>query len=194
MDYRADHFNPTLTLAVRIDAIDNHTKKPVVVGYSLLPAFLEPENQKQPTRTNAQDMLLNSGAFQLPIYTGITSSGEFNANACDSFLKLPCSTVLVRVVLATKSDDGTNLSRTDFPKSEWISRGVVEPRPKYESGVYDSVRSRPTQTEKMVYGFRKERENLPITKALSSVVDDTEQVEEWLQNQLAVSFNSRVAY
>lgn len=145
----------------------------------------------QPTKTNAQDMILNIGAFQLPLCTGVSSEGDMNRKSCDSFHKLPCCTVLVRIALAQKSKEGTNLSRADFPKSEWISRGVVQPMPQYDFGVYDSMRSKPTLTEKTMYEFRKERDSPPLNSVLPSILEEQlegEELTQWLNSKLEVCY------
>lgn len=49
----------------------------------------------------------------------------FNMNRLQKLDRLPCSTVLVRIVLAPMSDDGFKpLSINDFGKKDWEAKKV----------------------------------------------------------------------
>eukprot|EP01138_Halocafeteria_seosinensis_P015110 gb/GECG01015423.1/.p1 GENE.gb/GECG01015423.1/~~gb/GECG01015423.1/.p1 ORF type:complete len:719 (+),score=89.77 gb/GECG01015423.1/:1-2157(+) len=85
-------FDATMTLIVRIDAIDRYSWQPEVAGYGLLNLFCSAEattNQDQPTyeQTTWEDVTLNAGAFQIPLFQGPPSkkiSSRCNYNARNS--------------------------------------------------------------------------------------------------------------
>lgn len=154
--------NPTLTLAFRIDTIacQDNQYLPKLVGYATLAVFLDTQTRCQITKANAQDLFLNHGCFQLPLCSAIQSGTDeldFNERACDHAIRLPCSTLLVRIVPAAKSEDGTRtLCRADVPKSDWIKTRVVEPTPDYLDAVYDSTRCIPSPVEETLYSLRSQ--------------------------------------
>ena len=179
-----------MTLAIRIDAIDVITKKAIVVGYALLAVFIEPDSKVQPAKTNVQDVYLNSGTFQLPLYnsldSGQTDDRDFNAKSNDGHKKLPCSSLLVRLTPAKRSDDGLSvLSVHDFPRSEWESKGIVIPAPKYEERTYDSMQCKPNAMELLLYDLKCQyQEETTVQDALLNVQPEDEGDEEsseWLE-------------
>ncbi|CAK4721154.1 unnamed protein product [Aphanomyces euteiches] len=194
LEYRAERFNPTLTLLCRIDTVHATTKKPLVVGYTALSLFLESETSNQPTKSTTQDVLLNAGAFQVPIRLGTqlgTYAIDFTAKACDAFLKLPCATLLVRIVPAVKTADGLKcLSRSDVPMGEWVARGIALPPPPYFEKAYDSTASRPALAESKLYQLRvaRRRPNTVADGLLAvvdkSTVDTPDKLNAWIEVQL----------
>lgn len=56
---------------------------------------------------NARDVVLNEGAFQLPLSMGVPSKeAPMTGAALDALPRCPCATVLVRIVRAPRSRDG----------------------------------------------------------------------------------------
>lgn len=53
--------------------------------------------------------------------------------------KIPSASILIRILNAPKSEDGKRvLNSADFPKTEWIHRGIWIPRPLYSTGCYNN--------------------------------------------------------
>ncbi|KAF0698182.1 Aste57867_11167 [Aphanomyces stellatus] len=204
LEYRSERFNPTLTLLCRVDTIDATTKAPRVVGYCALPVFLThgDDGVKPPTKATTQEFCLNAGAFQVPLRLGAqvgTDKIDLTAKACDGFLKLPCATLLVRIVPAAKTDDGLKcLSRADVPSTEWVAKGISQPTPMYAEKTYDSTTSRPSLAEAKLYKLRMRRAPNTVAGSVAALVDkaaiDTsEKWTQWLQSQLSSKPTSSVA-
>jgi len=77
-----------------------------------------------------QRIVLNEGAFQLPMYMSLPQSGPMLAEAMHSLSKVPCATMLVRVL----------------PSS--LNSGSI---PNYDDRVYDSTRCEPSEAEAAMY-------------------------------------------
>ncbi|ETW03484.1 hypothetical protein H310_04935 [Aphanomyces invadans] len=197
LEFRGDRFNPTLTLLCRVDTIHSISKQAMVVGYAVLPVFLEHDENRAattpPTKATVQEFHLNAGAFQLPLRLGATLGTDrvdFTSKACDSFMKLPCATLLVRVCPAVKSEDGLScLSRKDVPEADWAARGIAVPAPAYAEKVYDSTSSRPSLTEDKLYKLRLHRSLRLVSDVLLAVtekatLDSPDKLTTWLQSQL----------
>ncbi|GMF36588.1 unnamed protein product [Phytophthora fragariaefolia] len=158
IEYRQNNFNPTLTLVIRIDTIELISKRPVILGYSVFPVFLDAETRDQSNRPSISQFILNEGGFQLPIHSQLQSAEAnqlLSTKSCDEFPRIPCATLLLRVVKAKLSGDGLSaLSRKDFPPQEWEAKGVLQPRPPYCDQFYDSLRCIPSGIEEKIYSIR----------------------------------------
>ncbi|KDO35111.1 hypothetical protein SPRG_01178 [Saprolegnia parasitica CBS 223.65] len=188
LEFRDERFNPTLTIVVRLDTIDVHSKRPLVLGYVAVSVFLD-ANGQQPTKPSVQDVYLNDGAFQVPLRAGITlgsSAAAMTAKACDGALKISCATVLVRIAPATKSEDGLRcLSRKDAPAAEWEAQRIVLPAPAYASRAYDSTSARPSAMEEKLYELRQQRKPRLVGELLQSTLAvDAERLPAVIANQL----------
>jgi len=164
-EFRGDQFDPTSTLMIRVDTFDNESQKARAVGYTLLNLFTEHKNrEKQPDNANAQEFSLNTGCFQIPLHKKAPDVKKLIANQLDAMPRVSCSTVLVRIVMAPKSDDGlTVLSRSDFEEGEWEKNKLVSVAPDYgPTGVYDSTRCVPMGVEERLYQVRKHRMDMPL--------------------------------
>ncbi|GMF10672.1 unnamed protein product [Phytophthora lilii] len=100
VEYRQGTFNPTLTLVIRVDTVELVSKQPVILGYSVFPVFLDAETREQPNRPSIPQFILNEGGFQLPLHTQVQSTESLSAKSCDGFPRIPCATVLLRIVRA----------------------------------------------------------------------------------------------
>ena len=119
---------------------------------------------------------------------------------------MSCSSVLVRILAAPKSDDGlTVLSRDDFEKSEWEKNGLTSASPLYSSGVYDSTRCLPRGIEEKLYGLRRHRSDVPlrefVLKELTKIEPDKdiqsiteEEMKEHIMEKIAEKPRNMVNY
>ena len=119
-EFRTPIFDPTITLVITIITIDTSNKEVRLVGYSAINLFIHKYRKNQPTAENEEDFVLNSGAFQLPIYC--QEPYRKLPFSLQSFTKLelvPCATLLVRIKDAPKAQQGVRiLSIKDVPPSE----------------------------------------------------------------------------
>lgn len=162
-ELRQSIFNTTATALIRIDTLDCSSLLPVSVGYACFKLFCS-RDRVQPKAANATDCFLNTGAFQLPIYAGrpggLESYDEKMLQTCNGgkgLSRIPCASLLVRVVTAPRSPDGLAvLSRDDYPREEWGKLGLDIPPPIYASGAYHGVLCQPTDEEKVCFTAKAE--------------------------------------
>lgn len=202
-EYRADTFDPTATLLVRVDTVEVSSKRVVGVGYAVLNVFVDnhapdPVNVPWPTNPTTQDVQLNCGAFQVPLHQGPPNLKlDFNAGSLQNIKRVPCASVLVRILPAAPTEDGLSiLDREDVPKEEWELRGVYLPAPSYGQGRYDTTRCSPSEIEKVLYQRRERKENAYQANTLQVCIieafkDDgpagltSEILSEWMVSRLA---------
>ncbi|KMS94363.1 hypothetical protein BVRB_022160 [Beta vulgaris subsp. vulgaris] len=135
-EYRAHAFNPTCTIEIIVEGIERDSRKLKFVGVAALNVFTVRGAQAQPTQAQQQEFCLNSGNFQLPLYAELVRSKDvFLASSYSNLPRIPCATVLVRIVPAAKSKDlGEVLSTSTTPESAWVEKGLVSPAPSYNVG------------------------------------------------------------
>lgn len=157
VECRAPVFNCTCTVLVRIDCLDASTLQTCGVGYAAIELFCSKNREllRAPSDPGAH---INTGSFQLPIHGGIvprTTTG-FCRTTLSNNPKLPCASILVRIVEAPKSSDGlATLSCSDVPDTSWAALGLKIPAPAYASGVYDGVACEPTQDDIICFAARQ---------------------------------------
>lgn len=65
---------------------------------------------------------INTGSFQLPVLSGRPQqkAGDFNESILEGLTKIPCASLLIRIMNAKKSSDGiTTLTRDEIPEDKW---------------------------------------------------------------------------
>jgi hypothetical protein len=146
------NLNTTATALIRFDTIDVVTLQPSSVGYASIKLFCS-QDRKQCTAIADPEAFVNTGLFQLPIKAGrIPPLESFSDEMLKSLTRVPCATVLVRIIVAPKSGDGlTVLSKEDFPREEWGKLKLDIAAPPYNSGAYDGVLAEPTPIDRACY-------------------------------------------
>jgi hypothetical protein len=157
VECRAPVFNCTCTLLIRIDCLDAVTLQTCGVGYAAVNLLCSKSRDMlhAPSDPGAH---INTGNFQLPIHGGIVSriSTGFSKATLSNNPKLPCASLLVRIVEAPKSSDGlATLSCSDVPDMNWAAMGLKIPAPSYKSGAYDGVACEPTQDDIICFAARQ---------------------------------------
>jgi hypothetical protein len=73
--------------------------------------------------------------------------------------RIPCASLLIRINLAPLSEDGLRtLSIEDFPDpSDWEKKGLVQPRPHYGIGRYNTSLCPVRDSEKDLFMLRQSR-------------------------------------
>lgn len=154
VELRPPNINGSATIVIRIDTIDKNTKKSKIIGFSVFPVFHTLNTDFQPLEYE-KPFALNIGYYQLPLYQ--TSPSETLRGDClDKANKVPCSTVLIRILKAIKKDDKfINYNEREKETGD----GYIYPE-SYSTGCYNSIRCKPTECEKKLYEIREKR--LPV--------------------------------
>merc|ERR1711871_1012195 len=63
-------FDPTSTLNIRVETIEELSKKVEVIGYCALNVFCKPGTADPPDNPTEREFVLNKGAHQVPLYYG----------------------------------------------------------------------------------------------------------------------------
>jgi hypothetical protein len=166
---------------VRIDTVDCSSLLPGSVGYACFKLFCS-RDRVQPKSSNESNCFINTGAFQLPIYAGrpggLDAYDENMLKTCNGgkgLSRIPCASLLVRVLNAPRSPDGLAvLSRDDYPREEWVKLGLDVPAPVYASGAYHGEACRPSDEEKVCFAAKAEVPALveaAVSQAMSSRMD-----------------------
>jgi len=156
----------------------------VVVGFAVLPLFVDPVSGEQPASSEVREYVLNEGSFQLSLHrSGLKENEDLSARALDDELRRLCSTVLVRIVKAARLADGTRtMSVKDHPgaSEEQLQelQLLVRPKPYHEAG-YSSTMSRPNAIEEVLYPLR-------LNAAKSKMISAAEVVMAMLKQKLSV--------
>jgi len=168
------------TLFCQLDTVEAQTKDRRVVGYAVHNLFVEPNDDNQATSNACR---LNTGNFQIPLHvTGINPGEPVSSIALDNVPRVPCATLLVRILPAVTSKDGLRiLNASDVSKEEAMSLGIIKPPPKYSKGAYDARRSLPDATERHLYQNWLDRPHLLVKDRLTDLAD-TQQKEDMTKN------------
>ena len=174
-------FDPTASLVLRLDCLEKGTKKPCRVGYALINIFNEKDNMRQPKDSGLQDFVLNEGAFQIPLYQDLGPTPHNMENVKKS-LRVPGSSVLIRIVAAKKDDSQNVLSMKDGDHDELFIEA-----PNYSDGAYDNTSLVLLDGEKAIYSKRVERDELSVYDAMSMVAVAADKVDE-MENQQRIEW------
>jgi hypothetical protein len=193
-EFRELEFNPTTTLLLSLVTIDAKREDVRVVGYCAINMFLDKFRKEQPSDPHERDFLVNTGCFQLPIYCQeINRMPPFSMQSFRKIEVIPCATLLVRIRLAARSDDGLRvLSTKDVPADQWYRYGIVVPPPKYSDGVYNTAHCMPSANERTLYHERHNRPDITVKDATVKVQHrlgyrldlNDEQMYDWIDSKL----------
>lgn len=181
-EYRGASFDPTSTLVIRVDTIDRKTKRYRVVGTTVLNIFVDLETGGAAANPECASYALNDGGFQIPLYFGtIPIDGNVFADTYSTRKpRVPCASLLVRIVPAVQSaDKRTVLSTATVPESQWTQLGLVRP-PKsdgYMSGEYDTSRCIPTSVEQTIYNRLSKSADRTVRESLMEIVSEDDEEE-----------------
>ena len=151
LEFREESFDTTSCLMIRVDTVEEGSKDNEVVGYASLNLFNVKGETYGPEEPG--DCVLNEGGHQIPIYYGApTKKNIFNVdNLKKQHDRVPCATVLVRILPAKKREDGSVISASD---SDSNADDLYIRAPAYTSGAYDSSSCIPKAAEELLYKNR----------------------------------------
>jgi hypothetical protein len=116
----------------------------------VFPFFLDPETGEPPATVGAKGYRLREGGYQVPVHAATAGFGAgFSLSELSSRPKLPCASLLVRALVAT---------RADMPANKQV--------PQYEDGAYDSAATAPTAVERRLYAHRLAQPGPPVREAM----------------------------
>jgi hypothetical protein len=151
-------FDPSATLVIRVDTLESHSHTLQVAGYAVfnLFAYLRGTSDSQPgvvpppVGVRESDLVLNAGAFQLPLHQVPPSrTNPLTAKCLEASPRVPCATICLRVGrLPGATAYAANPTAIPVP--------VAMPPPAYKTQAYDSGRCRPAPAEVLLYPKRCE--------------------------------------
>jgi len=192
-DSRSPKFSAKLTLSgqlpvnstvvVSIVGMQKGEQRPRQVGFAALALFYKQYQDPPSQPENSEgEVVLNKGDFQLPLLIGFpeevfsATGGSINEAATMSAPRIPCATVLVRILLSSQT----------------------VPAPAYASGRYMSYRSIPEPHEVVLYRARLLRDPLVAFEAIKREVATTGEVianqneaERWMKLNLSGTVEAR---
>lgn len=124
--------------------------------------------------------MLTTGKYQIPIFCQeYYQKKPFLYRDQLKLDRLPGSSLLIRIKEAVR-DKFTKqlLSTEDVPASEWVQRGLIEPRPNYHTGVYNSSQMALNESEKGLFDILKERKNVPVLEKAIRVLVTSGQFQD----------------
>jgi len=80
----------------------------------------------------------------------------------DYLEKMPCTSILVRILRAPVAPNGSVLSAKTVPSNQWAEKGIVVPAPKYDSGLYNTSLCPVTDVELELFPARADRVEMPL--------------------------------
>lgn len=178
IEMRHPRINGSATLIIRIDGVEEGTKLVKVIGYSIINIFRLPTTGIQPNITDIH-YLLNEGSWQIPVYEGPYNIKEYSKIRSDDLYRnnnrLPCTTVLIRILNAPKDPiTGYCYNSANFEEEEGIEKGVLKPSVPYSYCQYDSSLCKAiTISETKLYEKRKNRVNPLICNVLRIIYPST---------------------
>ena len=184
------------TLAIAVNAMVSGVEEAVSLGYGLLPLFVRHGDPSltQPTDANEGGAALNLGCFQLPLHLGselaLAHKGVvLNEHAVNGEPRLPCATVLVRVLPGGLPP--TLASAPADRQAAVLESMRVPPPPTYMSGAYDTSRCVPLKHEVALYKPRLQRPPVQGVEAVQDEADardeqvsSVEDADAWLNRHL----------
>ena len=176
-------FDPTSTLNIRVETIEELSKKVEVIGYCALNVFCKPGTADPPDNPSEREYVLNKGAHQLPLFYGAPNlKNEWSVHNLEGHPHVPCATLLVRIESAARSEDDDKkiLSVHDkgVEKAQWEELGLLKPFKNYKDGDYDSQRCLPTETEKELYEVRRKQE-VKSLRDRAAKAKRSDKVDKW---------------
>ena len=194
IEYR-NNLHPLSYIMIRIDTIEKYSLKHQLIGYTGINLFneygtLEPVKDAQ----TGVDISLNEGAFQLPLHLSNPPESNFVENF-KKLPKLPCSTILIRIKSAPKTEDGTQVLSIDDINSDDAERlGVNVPPTTYARGEYDTTLCEPNTTELKLYSTIHKRPDKTVSSIVEelfidkiddkSILNDNDKFRVWAKNIL----------
>ena len=194
LEFRDVVFSPTSTLLVKVYTIELQSKELCTVGYCALNIFCMRGTMVQPGPDVLEKVAvsLNDGGHQLPLFnTAPDTSKELTLAAFDSQPKVPCASLLVRLINPPELQ-GKLLSTSTVPKENWGEAGLVVKAPPYTSAYYASYKCEPTKDEVSIFRSLMEQETILARDCLGMIngdrrLKDDSSKKSWIRSRLTKS-------
>ena len=147
IEYRQKEVDQTSALCIRVDTVDELTRELQIVGYAHLNIFSKKGGREAPQSESDVEYCLNAGCHQIPIYLGAPKKTiPWNVNNLRVHPRIPCASLLVRIVSAPKHPDTNKILSIydeNISAEQHEELGLYIPAPMYKHMVYDSVQCKP---------------------------------------------------
>ena len=175
-EYRDSSFDTTSAIMIRVDAIEEGSKNIEVIGYACLNVFCLKESVEAPT-ANGEECVLNEGGHQIPIYYGAPDQKKsWGMDNLKSHDKVPCATLLVRILPAKRDAEGKVMSSSQTGVSE---DEMFVPAPPYSSRYYDSSHCIPSVGEEAMYKYRYNLADVNVAQRAQHAKRENEPQDDW---------------
>ncbi|MGH0122546.1 UNVERIFIED_CONTAM: hypothetical protein FKN15_038096 [Acipenser sinensis] len=193
---------PSATLLLKVYAVDRFSLKLVLIGWAALSLFVESGSESQPSvDTTGVQISLNEGGHQLRLYhRGPDPDKPLSASslAAGGGRRVPCASLLVRLVKAPVDKNHRALLRSAVPEADWERLGLFQPRPRYSDGVYYSDTAKPSQREACLYSAMTNRSVVLVREILDLIAGSRVQelgsdleISEWIKDKLNCMMDSK---
>lgn len=150
-ELRFPFYDSTTMMLLLLLTLDFESMTPKIVGSAFVPLFLSPSTLR-PSETPESEYILRNGAYQIPLYCEEYYQKKPFLYSDQKFLdRLPCASLLVRILEARRTPDGVVLGLGDFNQTEWEAQGVWPKPPKYYLGKYCTLECPMTKSELQLF-------------------------------------------
>ena len=158
-ELRNDYFDPTSLVFMTLLTIDKSHNEPRIIGHAAINLFINRYTKEQPGSNNDADAVLFSGNYEIPIISEEPlRTKPFTLKKLLDYSRLPAASLLVRVHQAPLSEDWKRvLSLKDYPRSEWVKRGIWVPKPVYAKSLYNNQMMQVGDREMSLFYYRNQR-------------------------------------
>ena len=219
LEFRGEKFDNTLAICIRVDVVDEITQELRMIGYGYLNIFCQQGKKISPEDATHRAYVLNEGGHQIPLYYGKIRPNDagkpWDQENLKQYPKIPCTTVLARIVKAPKDSD-TNATLSIFDKDvtpeQHEEMGLFVAAPDYASQSYDSANCIPSDkdpdlgpTEHILYKNRFNEQDLQVRDRAKfarrpKVKDDEwnpdtmtdDLLDEWIKKRLTVKHSKKL--
>lgn len=185
-ELRNDYFDSTSLVFMTLLTIDKSNNQPRIIGHCAINLFINRYTKIQPTSNNDSEAILFSGNYEIPIICEEPlRTRPFTLEKLLTYAKLPAASVLVRINMAPLSDDWKRvLSVRDYPRKEWVKKGIWVPKPSYSEGVYNNQMMQIGEREMNLYFYRNQRPDPTLKETAYLLVHSDKINKEMDDNEL----------
>eukprot|EP00045_Choanoeca_perplexa_P014641 m.173910 g.173910 ORF g.173910 m.173910 type:complete len:663 (+) comp16745_c0_seq13:243-2231(+) len=185
MELNASDMRPTALLVAKLNVVNDESQL-ATLGYIAINLFCQPGKEhchncasrdhvvvvgsRDPVVSDeTTEYVLNEGGHQLRVYSFIPQDDEWEIDLFEQVPTVPCTSVLVRILLPPLDEHKQIISRATYPPEEWLEMGLAVPAPSYTSAYYRSNAAYPSKAECSLLQATVARKPRPVREFLETV-------------------------